>query len=256
MLRRKHNNRSLTYGPITEAASLNSTLLKVGPKQSQGLLVRDYDKAMTYIVQATVNRLRDMRSGRSLFLEPGITDIQSAIALFKEEPPSSPVTQTDLQELGVQLNTSGLLEPLSSGTLGISNQDPRAQDKDFEWGRHQGVPQLPPAVIEELNDSDDPSSEDEDQDGAELRGCGGGAGAAETSGAGPGNNETQAGNLPSGSGARAESQAGETGASSAGLQGQNESVSGQQTSGAGSGKETQAGRASSGLIQTGETSAS
>ncbi|KAM5441236.1 hypothetical protein MferCBS31731_003664 [Microsporum ferrugineum] len=100
-----------------------------------------------------------MRSGKSPYLEPGIIDIQAAIAPSKTLTSPPPATQAQLCEHGVQLNNWGLLEPLSKELESPDSND----NNTFAWAPHPRILALPPAIIEELDEGDASCSEDNDE---------------------------------------------------------------------------------------------
>jgi hypothetical protein len=101
----------------------------------------DYMQATNYIVNAIADRLKNMRSGRSLALRPGITDLQAAIALSKQTPSPQPVSENELHVLGVRRTASNLLEPSQLKDLESSSQPLITQGASFAWDAYPGIPE-------------------------------------------------------------------------------------------------------------------
>ncbi|KAK2764249.1 hypothetical protein FQN54_008941 [Arachnomyces sp. PD_36] len=96
-----------------------------GWTKAAGRLARacpEYIQATNYIVNAIFDRLNNMRSGRSLALRPGLTDLQTAITFSKQPNPPQPVSENELKALGVQRNAPNLLEPSEFDDLAEFNQ--------------------------------------------------------------------------------------------------------------------------------------
>lgn len=131
-----------------------------GWTKAAGRLARacpDYTRAASYIVHAVVNRLRNVRSGRSLYLEPGLKDLQDAISLTRNASPPQPIASDELRSMGLRLNAMDLVEPLGSVSLEITDGDIATENVSFEWAPNADIPTLPQAVMEELSDHDSSS---------------------------------------------------------------------------------------------------
>ncbi|DAA76871.1 TPA_exp: Uncharacterized protein A8136_7100 [Trichophyton benhamiae CBS 112371] len=136
-----------------------------GWTKAAGRLARqcpDYTRAAEFIVHAVVERLDNMRSGKSLYLEPGLVDLQRAIGISKEAPALQPVTADKLDSLGVYLDSYGLLRARTTD----SSTNLITDHASFEWNSRPDIPQLPRAIIEEPSDSGLSSSEAGDDDEA------------------------------------------------------------------------------------------